>query len=265
MAVAAVSNSGTNGSKAKNFSNMFGGISNASVNESTSTNASFSTLVNPDGDSINYRVGRWLSSGSFVVKGSGFADIFMVAGGGSGGIGISGYCAGGGGGGAIVRLKKILMPAGTYNVTIGLGGTAGGAGGNSSVSGPFSNEITSLTATGGGAGGSGHGGGGSGGAVSGVNMTLSHTPGTGGGTGGGGSGGGGGGQGGNGGTGGAAGLGLSVSGWTTTPITFSAGGNGVSYSPVAGSPNTGDAGGGGCGAGNYASGGSGIVYIRWIP
>ena len=241
------------------------GITNVLVNEPSSTNASFSTLTNPDGDNVNYRVGNWISNGLFIVTKSGFADILMVAGGGSGGIGVSGYCAGGGGGGAIVRLKKILMPTGTYTVTVGLGGTSGAAGGNSSVAGPFSNEITSYMATGGGAGGGGHGGGGSAGAVSGVSMTLSHTPGTGGGTGGGGSGGGGGGQGGNGGTGGAAGLGLSVSGWTTTPVTFSAGGNGVSYTPVAGSSNTGDAGGGGCGAGNYAPGGSGIVYIRWIP
>jgi hypothetical protein len=264
MAVASVGNSGIYGQKGKALQGMFGGIGNASVNEPTSTNASFSTLNNPDGDGVNYRVGYWSSSGSFIVSRGGFADLLCVAGGGAGGLGISGYCAGGGGGGGIARLKKIYMPSGTYTITVGLGGSTGGAVGlNSIISGPFSNEITAYMATGGSGGAGGHGGGGSAGIVTGACITLSHTPGVGGGTGGGGSGGGGGGQGGNGGTGGTPGLGLLVSGWTTVAKTFSAGG-GMGYGPTAGAANTGDGGYGGCGVA-YAPGGSGAVYIRWIP
>jgi hypothetical protein len=133
MAVAAVSNSGTNGSKAKNFSSIFGGSPWITVNEGSSTNATFSTLTNPNGDGVNYRLATWINSGVLSVTSSGYAEVFIVSGGGSYGLFQFGQYGQGGEGGDVVR-GIFTLPAGSLTVLVGDAGVYnGGAGGKSSI------------------------------------------------------------------------------------------------------------------------------------
>lgn len=86
---------------------------------------------------INYDLYTFLTAGNntFVVdSGSITADIFVLGGGGSGGISY----AGGGGAGGISVTSDVVFPPGTYTVVVGAGGTgvtsgSGNTGGNSTV------------------------------------------------------------------------------------------------------------------------------------
>lgn len=116
--------------------------------EFSATGASSST----DGaDTIH----SFTSNGSFTVAGNGLVDVLVVGGGGSGGAGTGG----GGGAGGLIYIQGWQLSAGTYNVTIGQGGTnddylTGTSGENTVISGPLT-----LTALGGGFGGSTESGG----------------------------------------------------------------------------------------------------------
>lgn len=103
--------------------------------------------VTVDGD---YRVHTFTAGDTFVVPaGDGVtAEVLLVGGGGAGGS----YRAGGGGGGGVVHQAAVVLPAGSYAVNVGAGGSEppesygrGGDGGDSSAFG--------YTAYGGGAGG----------------------------------------------------------------------------------------------------------------
>lgn len=107
-----------------------GGAAAVTVNEVSSTNANFSTLTNPFGDGKNYRLVKFLSSGTLVVEEDGYADLFMVSAGGSGGGGYnSGSTSRGGGGGGAGNVhdttisggSPIFIPAGNHTITVGNG------------------------------------------------------------------------------------------------------------------------------------------------
>jgi len=106
------------------FIPFLGGPSSPVVNEGGSTGVTFSTLTNPDGDGINYRLAVWNASGTLVVTAPGLAQLLVVAGGGGGGSFT-------GGGGGCVRWGSFVIPAATQTVTIGAGGAANTPGGNS--------------------------------------------------------------------------------------------------------------------------------------
>jgi hypothetical protein len=246
-----------------------------------------STNIIEDGG-VYYTVHTFTSDGTFeVVAGSGDVEVLIVAGG--GGSGNNG--GGGGGAGGVIYVDASAVVSGTYAVTVGDGGAAGSQGEDSVFNG--------FTAIGGGYGGSRDssqtgGAGGSGGGAGGAASTYSGGSGTtnqgyaggsnyAGGANAGAGGGGGcsevgsnggssiGGDGGDGcaydisGTltyyGGGGGGGL-VAGYTGTPGTGGLGGGGNGVTPGGdgedGDPNT----GGGAG-GNNATGGSGIVIIRY--
>ena len=113
-----------------------------------------SGVINTVGD---YKYYYWLSAhsgGSLVVYADMTVEILLVGGGGSGGSGTSG----GGGAGGLIYISAFQMKAGTYEVTVGGGGTqsstnAVGDSGDNSV---FTRTIGGsniLTAIGGGGGG----------------------------------------------------------------------------------------------------------------
>lgn len=99
-------------------------------------------------DGYSYTLHTFTANGTFTIdSGEGVVEVLLVAGGGSGG---SGKGGGGGGGGVIQGISLGQLRAGTYAITVGLGGTAntnqkGTTGGNSVAFG--------LTAYGGGGGG----------------------------------------------------------------------------------------------------------------
>jgi len=207
------------------------------------------------------------------------ADVLVVAGGGSGG---NGYGAGGGGGGVQLFSSQSLTSGLPYSITVGTGGS-GAATSNTPGNSGTNSQFGSLTPSIGGGGGGGSSAaksGGSGGGGAGGGGYASYTLGSG--TSGQGYNGGAGTSTGGGGGGGASGLG----GVTNGSNQGGAGGPGIFYfgaywgaggsgngtggsqtpgfngSPVqtAGLPNTGNGGGGDSGS---ASGGSGIVIVRY--
>jgi hypothetical protein len=232
-----------------------------------------------------------------VAGGAVTADILALAGGGAGGGTPSGYweVGGGGGAGGLLLSSNISIPAGTYSVTVGLGGPSGGQnvgsnGGDSVFSGT---GVTTITAVGGGrgggfyvagaSGGSGGGGGGNAGTTAG-NGTSGQGNRGGDGTASGPSsyGGGGGGAGGAGGTPGGGGSTSTYSSWVSNSYGGalagggggsrpssgggggSGGGAGAGGETGAGAQNTGSGGGAGAGmASSGGSGGSGLVVIRY--
>lgn len=117
----------------------------------------------------------FISPGTFTVSRQGIAQIMVIGGGGGG----SGHAASGGGGaGGLIYNRRITLPTGTYNVTVGNGG---GVGPNHSIS--YSGEASSfshpsnginLTGNGGGRAGAYSAGtpGGSGGGASGYPAPL---------------------------------------------------------------------------------------------
>jgi hypothetical protein len=247
-----------------------------------------------------YTIHEFTSSGSFIVSGDVSVDILIVAGGAGGGTQVGG---GGGAGGLIYKVNQSVS-SGSYNITIGGGGSPGtalnsggpgpgGYGGNSSALG-----YTSIGGGGGGwySGGNGRSGG-SGGGAGGNASPGSGTSGQGnsGGnprngdwTGGGGGGAGARGQHGTeapGGWSGDGGAGLSydISGVSkyyagggggcndqNRNDTGSAGlgggghGTGNGYLPGSGTPNTGGGGGGQRDTHAGGAGGSGVVIIRYL-
>ncbi|MDP1877981.1 MAG: hypothetical protein Q8M17_10560 [Actinomycetota bacterium] len=84
------------------------------VDEGASTNVTFSTLTDPDGDGKNYRLAKWTVDGTLVVTTTGEVDALAVAAGGP--RGSNNYCSGGGG--AAVR-GKITLAAATHTVLVG--------------------------------------------------------------------------------------------------------------------------------------------------
>jgi len=237
-----------------------GGTGNVVVNESLVTNATFQNLTNPDNDGKNYRVAKWLSNGSFVVTKQGFADILLCGAGGSGGnyegVGVLGP---GGAGGAILIVKKILFLEGTYTITIGQGiATRATQGQSTTLSGPFTSPISSFVAIGGSGGGNNANVGPSSMSVGSYPMTITETIYVGGQPAAGASGGAGG-AGGNA-SGSTGGPGRTITGWSSTTLTLSAGGSST-YSVSSKTANTGDGGDGT--ASTFTQGASGIAFIRW--
>ena len=260
------------------------------------------TYAAPTGGTITTVAGRRIhtftsvgtTSITFLVPVT--AQILVVAGGGGGGgCGTNNQTGGGGGAGELYYNASYSIPAGTYTVTVGAGGTRGV--GSGSTGGTPTNGGDSIFGTidcnGGGRGGAFGGGldnggsGGSGGGSSrGGSGGASVKTAAGSGNSGGNSGGslasgtaGGGGGGGAGGTGaaagptndtsaaGGAGLSNSISG---AAVTYAAGGSGGSRNGTAdgaaGTNNRGNGGQGGDGnaATNGGNGGSGIVVISYV-
>ena len=219
------------------------------INEGASTNVTFSTLINPDGDGKNYRLANWNSTGTLVVTTAGAAQGLIVDGGNSG-LGASNSTSAGGKGGDIRVISNLILAASTITMTVGLGGVAvtaasavGGASslGSLTTANPVARSLVfangaSLT-------------GGLGGAATfaGATGVLSNVPGSDVRFGGGGGGGQGGGS--NGGPGGGGSGEFSVNTNNGTP----------------GDPNTGGGGGGRWSAATTLgySGGSGRVAVRW--
>jgi len=257
------------------------------INPSTANNTNI--LNASGGDSVIVANGTRIhmyttvQTTTFVVNRTVAVNILIVAGGGAGGRNISNNNRAGGGGGAggLIYVSQTLTP-GTYNVTVGDGGTATGGTGNNGGNSVF----WTYTAIGGGGGGRAYDGGGSAGNSGGSGGGGGDVNGgAGGGTSGQGNAGGassttnignGNGGGGGGGAGGAGALcsnssgpaaggsGLSYS-ITGTAVTYSTGGaGGVNYidSTTSGAANTGN---GGYGTRNTTpgNGGSGIVIIAY--
>lgn len=227
-----------------------------------------------------FRIHTFLSSGYFIVQKEGLIDVLLVAGGGGGGS--PGYApSGGGGGGGVLYVTDYYILVGNHYITVGAGGPAG----NWSQAASWQtnggeSKLDGLIAIGGGAGATGvspspttRGGmtGGSGGGggphqCRGEGITGQGYPGcVGNGMGGGGAGaaatnvnGG-------------AGKAYDISGTLTYYGGGGSGGNsagsgglgGGGARQVAGTPNTGGGGGGGPQSTYGASGGSGIVIIRY--
>lgn len=267
MAVANISNSGLTGQKAKALTATVGGATNAKFNEASSSGATFSTVINPDGDGKNYRLAKFTASGTLVVSQAGKAQVCFVAGGAQGGVGNYTHSYGGGGGGGVL-ITSADLPVGSLSVVVGAGG--GGATGDTSGNRGNNTYIAQLplTAVGGGSGqgemqgwaliGGSGGGGKNGGGFVGINGQ---------GNSGGGGGGGGAGSASSNGAGGAA-RSVTFDGTTQSYGKGGTMGNGTTaggYSPVAGGANTGNGGGGlgnGSGGSTATYGGSGIAMIR---
>ena len=103
----------------------------------------------------SYTLFTFTSSGTLTVGGSDDIDIFLVGGGGQGGLpsGSSNY-GGGGGAGGLVWVTGYKVPAGSHSIVVGLGGakTQTGSGNRQGNDGQDSTAF-GLTAKGGGGGG----------------------------------------------------------------------------------------------------------------
>ena len=238
---------------------------------------------------VNYTLLSFLSDATLTVSKSGYFDVVMVAGGGGGGAASYG---GGGGGGGVVQ-STIYLPATTYAVTVGAGGTGTPVRGMSGF-GRGSEIAGYLTSAGGGsvnnnlsdgmAGASG--GGGTSGGVGTAGPAIAGSQGKAGGTQSATAAGGGGGYSaaganGSGTTGGAGGTGLQLSTFTGSTITTwigcggggsgsvtqGAGGNSTGGTAAAtggnATTNSGSGGGGSSVAAAGGNGSAGAVYIRF--
>ena len=209
------------------------------INEASSTNVTFSSLTNPDGDGKNYRLAVWNATGTLVVLSAGSAQALIVDGGWSS-AGTSNSVSWGGNGGNSRLLPALSLSPGTITVTVGAGGTgvvgATAAGGASSI-GSVATTGGSVSLFTGGAGGAG-GVAGSRGFSCGITGAVTVY--------------GGGGGGGQSGAGGAGGGGAGEGGPN-------------SNNQTAGTANTGGGGGGRWNNGTVSgmNGGSGKVCIRW--
>ena len=167
----------------------FGGNSlvPAIFNEGSSSGATFTTQVNPNGDGKNYRLATFLSSGTLVITRGGIADILVVAGGRTGTTGSQWEVGGGGGGGGMIESIGYILNAQSYTITVGLSdqdssfgiprttgsltamGGAGGAGGTNNNGNPYGyiapwlGQAYSPAVYGGGGGAGGNASGGTGG------------------------------------------------------------------------------------------------------
>lgn len=238
----------------------------------TATGTPAPSAIYSDGGS-NWRRIEFTASNNLVITQEGLFDIMIVAGGGGGGAGTGYGGEGGGGGGAgLLQISTLLVPVGTYAVTIGAGGStgtpatfggwsgisvlrsqyAGGAGGGQSWQGAVAGPNAGGAAYRGGYGGS----------AAGVSQQLYGF--NSGGSDGAGNNGGGAGMGGAGGTR-AAGAGITNT-FTGTSVTRAAGGLGGGSSGTfggSGGANTGTGGAGCISTALGGNGGSGIVIVRW--
>lgn len=271
--------------------------SGGSINGGTSVTISGANfLAGATGGAIasvgSYMIHSFTSSSNFTPLTNLDAQALVVAGG--GGSGSNG--GGGGGGGGVVSATSVLLSPQTYPVTVG----SGGAGTSNNAQAGGNSSFHTLTAIGGGGGGSrdadtsgkaGGSGGGGGGAVT----STSGGTGTAGQGYAGGSGSGGGGNAGPGGGGGAGGTGSSggstvggnggvgiASDITGASVYYGGGGGGGLVNGFGGTPGAGGLGGGGNGAvpggqgidgaantgggagGNNATGGSGVVILKYL-
>ena len=121
------------------------------------------TVIEPASYTGDFRSHTFLSgTTTFTLYKATTVDILIVAGGGGG----AGYSGGGGGAGGVRALSSQSLNAGTYTITVGIGGTGsthnetngtatgGTSGGNSSVVQASGTGSYSQSATGGGVGGS---------------------------------------------------------------------------------------------------------------
>ena len=213
------------------------------INEASSTNVTFSSLTNPDGDGKNYRLAVWNATGTLVVLSAGSVQALIVNGGYSG-AGVSNNSSGGGQGGDTRLLPALVLSAGTITVTVG-------AGGSGIVGAPVAGGASSIGSV------ATSGGGGS--LLPGGAAGTTSTPGTGG-----------------------RGISCGITGSVVVYSGGGGGGNGVASNggasgggqgeytvgggqQTAGTANTGGGGGGRWNSGSVAgaNGGSGKVCIRW--
>ena len=208
------------------------------VDEAACTGATFTTLLNPDGDGKNYRLGTWTTATlkQLAALSPGLAEIACIGAGGGGA-----YRAQGGAG--AVRWGSFWIPAGVHAITVGTGGVQGD---NTGSDGGWS-AIGDLLRAGGGMGGMGGNasqataaksapdGGGSGGGMQ-INTWGGPVDG-----------------------GGAGGSGFPGS--PTTGVILRITGFAVEYGKVA-APNT-PGSSGGAGANVAENGADGALYVRW--
>jgi len=111
-----------------------------------------STGTYTDGGGVSWKYVTFNASGTLTVTKEGLGDVLCVAGGGGGSFGAANESGGGGGGAGGYFLRTILLPVGTYTVTVGAGGS-GGTNSSNQASGNVSFLAPSLVAFGGGHGG----------------------------------------------------------------------------------------------------------------
>jgi Fibronectin type III domain len=231
-------------------------------------------VENYNGTGQKWKIHTFKSSAELIVKSATKPFRVLCIAGGGGGAGSGPYNGGGGGGGAggFLFKEEMTVPTGTYQVTVGQGGS-GGVGQTGGAGQGGSSQIGDLNAVGGGAGqayqAGGSGGGSGGGSYNWQNSQYPGTPGQGynggpgemrtdqqgvhlAGPGGGG--------------GGAGGAGVTYSGGpgkasdiTGASVVYSTGGG---TGRETGAPNTGN-GGGGTTDGTGGTGGSGVVIVGY--
>ena len=114
------------------------------VDEGASSGATFSTLTNPDGDGINYRLAVFNASGALSVTTAGKAQVLVLGGGGAGNT----Y----GGNGGRLMLGEWLLPSGSLQVVIGAGAPGGTDSGANQIGGYSSLNAPQIVGGGGGSG-----------------------------------------------------------------------------------------------------------------
>lgn len=91
--------------------------SRIAVDEAACTGAVFTTLLNPDGDGKNYRLGAWTTDGTLAVFALGEAECCIVGAGASSGHGAGG--AAGAGDGGLVFNGRLWLSAGVLPIVVG--------------------------------------------------------------------------------------------------------------------------------------------------
>ena len=114
------------------------------VDEGASSGATFSTLTNPDGDGINYRLAVFNASGALSVTTAGKAQVLVLGGGGAGNT----Y----GGNGGRIALGEWLLPSGSLTVVVGAGAAGGTDSGSAQAGGYSSLNAPQIVGGGGGSG-----------------------------------------------------------------------------------------------------------------
>jgi hypothetical protein len=150
-----------------------GEVAWATFDEDESTHGTFETLINPDGDGKNYRVGYWTGGPSdtdrvVAVKNGGKVNALLIGLGGS--TPSNGFC-GGGGGGQFNLLNGVALNEGLHTISVdsspGTRGTVSVCG-FQAIGGGVGVHRNYGKSGGCGAGGAGQHGGGSGGAGTGL-------------------------------------------------------------------------------------------------
>ena len=131
----------------------------AVFDEDASTGITFTDVLDPDGDGLNYRLATCTDGASLVLSAGGEARCLVIGGGGGGGREMQG-----GGAGQMIDLK-LSLPIGAHLITVGTGGGAGNWGGSPTGHGTPSSigtEVEAMNGFGGGKNGYQFGGGGMG-------------------------------------------------------------------------------------------------------